>query len=362
VFNHVVIWGSVAFYFAMTLFINSSLIGNQYMGCLRMALSCPQFWFTLFLTLAVLIMPVVAIRFHECSIKPTLSDRVRLKQRMSRLRAAAKANLPSTFPGHRRKSSIRRSRRSVRSGYAFAHQEGFGTLIMSGKLTQKPSMRFGGGISGLLVTNTASGAPIGSGSGSFASTHAASMAGVAPADYHSSSNRNTVDPTRSLANVGSLSSRARLDSDSKWANQESPPSMDYQAPTLPVSSTVSTFDVSPTSNDHLGAHSRQVSHESSNPSESHRPTEDRLSNGSSTHLTDEVAHKSSSQALTIESSNDTKGQLRRRVDRQHSIPEKRVAPRNRKLQPQPSLQPAPVEHKSNPRVYPANTAPSSIDI
>ena len=135
VFNHVVIWGSVAFYFAMTLFINSNFIGNQYLGCLRMTLSTGHFWFTLFLTLAILLIPVIAIRFYNVAVNPTLSDRCRLKQRLSRLKTRPME------PQFRRRSSIRRSRRSIRSGYAFAHQEGFGRLITSGKLVQKQSIR-----------------------------------------------------------------------------------------------------------------------------------------------------------------------------------------------------------------------------
>lgn len=130
------IWGSVAFYFAMTLFINSNLIGNQYLGCLRMTLSSGQFWFTLFLVLAILLVPGVANRFYHTSVHPTLSDRCRYKQRISRMRTRP------TEPQMRRRSSIRRSRRSIRSGYAFAHQEGFGRLIMSGKIMKpktKPS-------------------------------------------------------------------------------------------------------------------------------------------------------------------------------------------------------------------------------
>lgn len=125
----------MAFYFAMTLFINSNFIGNQYLGCLRMTLSTGHFWFTLFLTLAILLVPVIAIRFYNVNINPTLSDRCRLKQRLSRLRTK-----PSE-PQMRRRSSVRRSRRSIRSGYAFAHQEGFGRLITSGKLAQKQSLR-----------------------------------------------------------------------------------------------------------------------------------------------------------------------------------------------------------------------------
>ena len=135
VFNHVVIWGSVAFYFAMTLFINSNFVGNQYLGCLRMTLSTGHFWFTLFLTLAILLIPVIAIRFYNVSVNPTLSDRCRLKQRLSRLKTRPME------PQFRRRSSVRRSRRSIRSGYAFAHQEGFGRLITSGKLVQKQSIR-----------------------------------------------------------------------------------------------------------------------------------------------------------------------------------------------------------------------------
>ena len=135
-FNHVVIWGSVAFYFAITLFINSNLIKNQYIGCLRMTLSTGHFWFTLFLTLAILLIPVIAIRFYNVNVNPTLSDRCRLKQRLSRLRTRPIEHNPM-----RRRSSVRRSRRSIRSGYAFAHQEGFGRLITSGKLVQKNSIR-----------------------------------------------------------------------------------------------------------------------------------------------------------------------------------------------------------------------------
>uniref|UniRef100_T1K886 Phospholipid-transporting ATPase n=1 Tax=Tetranychus urticae TaxID=32264 RepID=T1K886_TETUR len=135
VFNHVVIWGSVAFYFAMTLFINSNFIRNQYLGCLRTALSTGQFWFTLFLTLVILLIPVIASRFYQVNVHPTLSDRCRLKQRLTRLK------IKPIEPITRRRSSVRRSRRSVRSGYAFAHQEGFGRLITSGKLVQKPSIK-----------------------------------------------------------------------------------------------------------------------------------------------------------------------------------------------------------------------------
>nr|XP_027204123.1 probable phospholipid-transporting ATPase IM [Dermatophagoides pteronyssinus] len=130
VFNHIVIWGSLAFYFSLTLLINSNFIGNQYLGCFRMTLSSGQFWFTMFIILIILLFPVIAVRFYNITVHPTLSDRCRIKQRYLR----KKALVHSYDPYIRRKSSALRSRRSIRSGYAFAHQEGFGHLITSGKI------------------------------------------------------------------------------------------------------------------------------------------------------------------------------------------------------------------------------------
>ena len=119
----------------MALFINSNFIGNQYLGTLRTTLSSCQFWLTLFLTLVILLVPVMVIRFLSFDINPTLSDKCRLKQRLSRVRTRPAEQIT------RRRSSVRQSRRSLRSGYAFAHQEGFGRLITSGKLVQKPSIK-----------------------------------------------------------------------------------------------------------------------------------------------------------------------------------------------------------------------------
>lgn len=128
VFNHIVIWGSVAFFFAMTLTFNSRIIRVQYLGVFRKALSTPLFWITLLLVLVILLVPVVAYRFYQLDVYPTLADRCRYIQRMSRRRTRP------AEPQLRRRSSVRKSRRSIRSGYAFSHQEGFGNLITSGML------------------------------------------------------------------------------------------------------------------------------------------------------------------------------------------------------------------------------------
>ncbi|VEN56950.1 unnamed protein product [Callosobruchus maculatus] len=75
-------------------------------------------------------MPVLAWRFYFVDVHPTLTDRVRLKQRIAQVRSRQSQDVLRT-------PSARRARRSIRSGYAFAHQEGFGRLITSGKIMRK---------------------------------------------------------------------------------------------------------------------------------------------------------------------------------------------------------------------------------
>ena len=88
------------------------------------------FWFTTLLTTIVLMLPVIGWRFYKVDVNPTLTDKARLVQRNAKSRQKGDAGLPRPFSG-------RRSRRSVRSGYAFAHSEGFGRLITSGKIMRE---------------------------------------------------------------------------------------------------------------------------------------------------------------------------------------------------------------------------------
>ena len=123
------VWGSLAFYFAMDYFYNY-VVGGVYVGSLTMAMSQANFWFTTVLSVIISIMPVLAWRFYFVDVFPTLTDRVRLKQRMLQMRSRQSQDVLRT-------PSARRARRSIRSGYAFAHQEGFGRLITSGKIMRK---------------------------------------------------------------------------------------------------------------------------------------------------------------------------------------------------------------------------------
>ncbi|XP_073960226.1 probable phospholipid-transporting ATPase IM [Choristoneura fumiferana] len=122
--NHVTIWGSLVSYFVLDYFYNYA-IGGPYVGSLTVALTQATFWFTAVLTMIILMVPVVSWRLAWSWTRPTLGERLRARQRW---REAAPA--PRT-------PSARRARRSVRSGYAFAHQEGFGRLITSGKIMRR---------------------------------------------------------------------------------------------------------------------------------------------------------------------------------------------------------------------------------
>ncbi|XP_026326260.1 probable phospholipid-transporting ATPase IM isoform X2 [Hyposmocoma kahamanoa] len=124
VFNHITIWGSLVSYFVLDYFYNY-VIGGPYVGSLTVALTQATFWFTAVLTMIILMLPVVSWRLACSWMRPTLAERLRASLR--RRAAHPQPRTPST----------KRARRSVRSGYAFAHQEGFGRLITSGKIMKR---------------------------------------------------------------------------------------------------------------------------------------------------------------------------------------------------------------------------------
>ncbi|XP_016845429.1 probable phospholipid-transporting ATPase IM isoform X4 [Nasonia vitripennis] len=129
IINHFMVWGSLVWYFILDYFYNF-VIGGSYVGSLTMAMSEATFWFTAVISCIMLVIPVLSWRFFFIDVRPTLSDRVRLKQRLAQMRSRQSQDILRT-------PSTRRTRRSLRSGYAFAHQEGFGRLITSGKIMRK---------------------------------------------------------------------------------------------------------------------------------------------------------------------------------------------------------------------------------
>ncbi|KAB0344718.1 hypothetical protein FD754_021644, partial [Muntiacus muntjak] len=128
VINHVFIWGSIATYFSILFTMHSNgifdLFPNQFpfVGNARHSLSQKCIWLVILLTTVASVMPVVAFRFLKVDLFPTLSDQIRQWQKAQKKARPLRSRKPQT-----RRSSSRRS------GYAFAHQEGYGELITSGK-------------------------------------------------------------------------------------------------------------------------------------------------------------------------------------------------------------------------------------
>ncbi|XP_073834167.1 ATPase phospholipid transporting 8B isoform X2 [Musca autumnalis] len=127
--NHITIWGSLIWYFVLDYFYNY-VIGGPYVGSLTMAMGDLTFWATMFITVVLIMIPVLAYKFYLIDVQPSLADMIRMKRRQASLKSRHTSSVT-------RAPSSRRSRRSLRSGYAFAHQEGFGRLITSGKIMRK---------------------------------------------------------------------------------------------------------------------------------------------------------------------------------------------------------------------------------
>ncbi|XP_067642214.1 phospholipid-transporting ATPase ID isoform X3 [Eurosta solidaginis] len=135
IFNHITIWGSLVCFFVLDYFYNY-VFGGPYVGSLAMAMKDLTFWTTMVITVVVIMVPVLAYKFYLIDVHPSLTDKIRLKCRVSTRSRQRQSNLVMRTP------SARKARRSLRSGYAFAHQEGFGRLITSGKIMRKLPQEF----------------------------------------------------------------------------------------------------------------------------------------------------------------------------------------------------------------------------
>uniref|UniRef100_A0A8C6M1V6 Phospholipid-transporting ATPase n=1 Tax=Nothobranchius furzeri TaxID=105023 RepID=A0A8C6M1V6_NOTFU len=124
VINHVFVWGSLGLYFTIMLALHSQTLFRifpkqfHFVGCAQSTLLQPVVWLTIALATAICIVPVLAFRFLKLDLKPQLSDTVRTHLCVS-VAIVSESRLGA--------------RGGSRSGYAFAHQEGFGELITSGK-------------------------------------------------------------------------------------------------------------------------------------------------------------------------------------------------------------------------------------
>lgn len=115
------IWGSLLCYFVLDSIYNY-IFGGPYVGALAKALTGSTFWLTTILTVIILMVPVLAWRFYSFDCHPSLADKIRIKQRQFKQ--------SRTRPEMLRTPSARRSRRSLRSSYAFAHEVNFSKDIL----------------------------------------------------------------------------------------------------------------------------------------------------------------------------------------------------------------------------------------
>ncbi|XP_057636819.1 probable phospholipid-transporting ATPase IM isoform X3 [Chionomys nivalis] len=149
VINHVFIWGSVATYFSILLAMHSNgvfrIFPHQFpfVGNAWHSLSQKFVWLVVLLIAVTSVMPVVAFRFLKMYLYPSLSDQIRRWQKAQRKERPIRSRRPQT-----RRSSSRRS------GYAFAHQEGYGELITSGKNMRAKNPAPTSGLEKMLYNNT----------------------------------------------------------------------------------------------------------------------------------------------------------------------------------------------------------------
>ena len=142
-FNHFCIWGTLIVHFIFHFALYSELIytifgqGWYYVGTAQAVCSTAIFWFTVLLTSAILLLPIIAYRFIKLDVKPSDAEKVRIIQRFGLKSTKSKSNIFATRP----RASVRASSRSLkRSAYAFSHEEGFAELIKEGKMMPDPSV------------------------------------------------------------------------------------------------------------------------------------------------------------------------------------------------------------------------------
>uniref|UniRef100_A0A0K0D1M5 PhoLip_ATPase_C domain-containing protein n=1 Tax=Angiostrongylus cantonensis TaxID=6313 RepID=A0A0K0D1M5_ANGCA len=128
--NHFVIWGSLIFYLLLAFLIYEGLPASA------IAKSSTSISYgVVFKTMvsAILLLPVMLNRFFWLDTHPSFADRLRVRKRLGK--KVTHKEKEDKKPVFTRSAATRRSvRGSLRSGYAFSHSQGFGELILKGKL------------------------------------------------------------------------------------------------------------------------------------------------------------------------------------------------------------------------------------
>ncbi|XP_075443142.1 phospholipid-transporting ATPase IC isoform X2 [Ascaphus truei] len=127
------VFGSIAIYFGIMFDLHSAgihvLFPSTFIftGAAPNALRQPYLWLTIILTVAICLLPVVALRFLLKSVRPSESDKIQKNRKKYKAEALWKPRV----------STIRRGVSGRRSAYAFSHQRGYADLISSGRSIRK---------------------------------------------------------------------------------------------------------------------------------------------------------------------------------------------------------------------------------
>ncbi|XP_061471283.1 phospholipid-transporting ATPase IC isoform X2 [Rhineura floridana] len=128
------IFGSIALYFGIMFDLHSAGIhvlfpsSFQFTGTASNALRQPYLWLTIILSVALCLLPVVALRFLTMTIWPSESDKIQKNRKKYKAEEEQ---------WKRRQSVFRRGISGRRSAYAFSHQRGYADLIASGRIIRK---------------------------------------------------------------------------------------------------------------------------------------------------------------------------------------------------------------------------------
>lgn len=127
---HILVWGSILIWFVIIPITSSPGFYSsffQYGGVAYKVLSTTDFWFYLPIATVVALFPTIFSRLVTLYRQPTYVDFVRLKERKEGEKLFKRKTV-------RRRPVTARSGTLKRSGYAFAHQEGFADLISTGHI------------------------------------------------------------------------------------------------------------------------------------------------------------------------------------------------------------------------------------
>ena len=135
--NHFFIWGSITFYFCFFLVFYTEAIfvmfpQGMYVGVDQQIYNSPKFWLCCLVAATCCLLWTFTRKYLTTLIRPSLTDYIMWQQKG--MKKARGIKLKAFQP------KFLRRRNSKRSGYAFAHQSGFGRVASGqGFYRRKPA-------------------------------------------------------------------------------------------------------------------------------------------------------------------------------------------------------------------------------